>query len=140
MSIRGAIRFGNVLVLALVMTACAGAKLKKSWKEERGYADADVSAIETQAEEYLKSLAQAEVSSNAFNNAPVVEYRGRMKSVFCACVKKLGEKCRQKNSGLQGTEKALWIKANAVDMAMVARSTSWETSTLSQIDPDECGG
>lgn len=127
-----------LLILALSVTACAGASLKKDWKEKRGYSDQDIDSIMNQYGEYNQMNAQASVASNAFNSAPVTEARARLRKIFCACTKKIGEKCREKPDGLAGPEKALWIKANAADMAFVGNSMSFETNAMSTIDPAEC--
>lgn len=127
-----------ILVLAVVISGCAGASLKSDWKQKRGYSDADIDQIMAQYSDYGTLMAHAQVDSNAFNSSPTNEARARMKSIFCACVKKIGEACRQKPDGLAKADKVLWIKANAADMAMVGNSTTFETNSMSVIDPAEC--
>lgn len=127
-----------LIVVAGMLSGCAGASLKSDWKDKRGYSDQDIDAIMNQYSDYNKLMVSAQVSSNAFNSTPQVEARSRMKAIFCACAKKLGDKCREKPDGLAQSEKTLWIKANAVDMAMIGNSTTFETSSMSVIDPTEC--
>jgi hypothetical protein len=130
----------KLLLLAglLSLTSCAGAQLQSDWKEKRGYSDADVQLIMDQYKEYNMMMSSAQVSSNAFNSTPIVEAKGRLKNVFCACVKKIGEKCRKKPESLTSDEKVLWVKANAVDMAYIGKSASFEVSQNPVIDTAEC--
>lgn len=127
-----------LLIIAALLAGCAGAQLKSDWKNKRGYSDQDIDAIMAQYSEYSSDKARATVNSNAFNSAPYEEHRSRMKSIFCACAKKLGDKCREKPDGLSGKDKSLWIKANAVDMDMIGSNASFETNGMSLIDTVEC--
>lgn len=127
-----------LILMAGMLAGCAGASLKSDWKNKRGYSDEDINAIMNQYSDYNKLMIGADVSSNAFNSAPQTEARSRMRAIFCACIKKLGDKCREKPDGVAQADKTLWIKANAVDMAMIGNSTTFETSSISVIDPAEC--
>lgn len=127
-----------LILMAGMIAGCAGASLKSDWKDKRGYSDQDINAIMDQYADYNKLMVSAQVSSNAFNSTPQVEARSRMRAIFCACAKKLGDKCREKPDGLPQADKTLWVKANAVDMAMIGNSMTFETSGMSVIDPTEC--
>ncbi len=126
------------LILMNAITGCAVAKLGNEWKNERGYSDGDIDLIRRQFREYSSQMVAATQSSNAFNTAPVTETRNRLRNIFCACAKKLGDKCRQKPDGISPSDKTLWVKANAVDMAMTGLATTWETNGMTLIDPAEC--
>ena len=127
----------GLIVLAVIMSACAGQQLKSEWTA-RGYSESDQTLINAQAKEYFRAKFSANQESNAFNSAPRHAFDERMKSIFCACTKKIGDKCRQKPDGLSAEEKSLWVKANAVDMTAVAQSMGFETNAMSKIDPVEC--
>ena len=127
-----------ILILLLsVLGACAGQQLQNEWKT-RGYEQADQDAITGQWKVYLQEKIQAEYASNRFNTGPIQAFDERLKKIFCACYKKMGEKCRQKPTALSAEDKVLWIKANAVDYTKVGQSMSWETTGMTQIDPVEC--
>jgi hypothetical protein len=129
----------KLLMIAMMITGvvgCAGSQLKNEWKGQRGYADSDVDAIMDQYKEYNQMKIKADLASNHFNTAPQDAAQSRLKNIFCSCVKKMGDSCRTKDGASK--DHALWIKANAVDMAMKGNSMSFETNSMSVIDPAEC--
>lgn len=127
-----------IIFILTFVTGCAGAQLKSDWKERRGYSDADIAAIEYQSQGYKVLMMQSGATSNAFNSAPMIQTDNRLRAIFCSCVKKLGQKCREKSDGLAAQDKELWIKANAVDMAILGQRMTWEANPMTVIDPLEC--
>ncbi len=126
-----------MLVMAATLGACAGQQMQTEWTS-RGYSKPDQDAILAQWKVYLEEKLSAERSSNAFNTSPKHEFNTRMTKIFCACYKKIGEKCRKSPDGLSPEDKALWVKANAVDYTAVGTAMSWETNGMSKIDSVEC--
>ncbi len=125
-----------LIIGLLVVAGCAGASLKSEWKEKRGYSDKDINAIMNQYKEYNDMMNGAKMSSNAFNSAPYHQAESRLRAVFCACAKKMGEACRKKEGA--SIDRSLWTKANAVDMTMIGTAMTFETNSTSVIDPAEC--
>jgi len=65
----------------------------------------------------------------------------QLRNVFCNCVKKLGDKCREKPDSLNEQEKQLWAKSNAAEMALKAQHGGDLVATmgnLGAVDPDQC--
>ena len=89
-------------------------------------------------EDYKRTLIVGRTSSNAFNSTPYSDAKNRLKAIFCSCAKKLGEKCRQRSDNLSASDKALWLKANAVDMAFASQETSLDTAPAERLDLGEC--
>lgn len=127
-----------LLAMAIVLSSCAGQQLKSDWTQKRGYSKADVDLIMAQYKQYSSAYINAEVSSNAFNSTPKAQEENKLRRIFCACVKKLGDKCRQKPEGLSPEDKSLWVKANAVDMTMSSQTTALDYGGPSLVDPAEC--
>ena len=124
--------------MTAILTGCSGAKLKTEWREQRGYSDADSQLAMNQMDEYNKRLIMANQASSRFDSAPMTNEQNRLRTVFCACVKKIGDKCREKPDGLTGADKTLWVKANAVDMAFVASHSAIDPGPAYKIDTSEC--
>jgi hypothetical protein len=127
-----------LILLAVVFVGCSGAKLKTEWKDDRGYSDEDIEAAMSKMPEYKKILISGTVYSSRYNNSNEIQADNRLRSIFCSCIKKLGDKCRQKSDGLTGADKDLWIKANAVDMAFASQESSLSSSASKIMDPTEC--
>lgn len=123
-------------LLAIALTGCSGAQLKTDWEGQRGYPENEIDAMMSQAKEYQRLLISAKMNSNAFNSAPYTDAQNRLRAIFCTCVKKMGNKCRDK-SGMT-VDRSLWRKANAVDMAFVMDHTALDSSPAYVIDPAEC--
>lgn len=125
-----------LLILSVTLTGCAGAQLQKEWTEQRGYTDAEMALIRPHAAEYQKTVAWGMSSSTAFNSAPSIEAERRVRTIYCACIKKLGsDRCRKKPEGLSEADKELWAKGNAAEMALVSMSYG---APGRQVDPAEC--
>lgn len=125
------------MILTLTLSGCAGAKLARDLSDVRGYPEADVAAIKAKAQEYNRRLAWANTASNAFDSSPIQSEQAKLRNVFCACAKKMGEKCRTAEGA--GVDRDLWIKANAVDLAFGMQSAGITSQiTFSEVDPHEC--
>jgi hypothetical protein len=131
----------NLIMLAVVMslTGCAGAQLETEWKSQRGYSDADIAAIREQFNDYHQSNIVAGMQSNRFNSSPALHSQDRLKSIFCTCYQTIGDKCREKPDGLNSEQRTLWIKANAVDLALLANHTALDPGPAPKVDTAECG-
>lgn len=120
------------------MTGCAGAQLKSEWKEKRGYSESDITAIDSQMSEYQRLLISASLASNAFNGGqPQHNARNQLKSIFCTCVKKMGDACRKSDGS--HVDHDLWVKANAIDEAIASRENAFDAGPSMKIDLAECG-
>lgn len=125
-----------LLVGALTLAGCAGQQLKSDWKDKRGYSEEDINLITEQYKEYAQMTNAAVISRSSVQS---VNADNRLKSIFCSCVKKMGDQCRTRApASMNPQDKTLWIKANAVDMAYVGQSMTWETSQHPVIDSAEC--
>lgn len=124
------------LCLTVLMSGCAGAQLEKEMKESRGYSEADIASIEAASKDYKTQINLADMRSNAFNTSARDRNYDSMKAIVCKCFKEIHDKCRGKPDGLTPEQKSLWIKSNAVDMALASQATTFDAST--KIDPDTC--
>jgi hypothetical protein len=122
------------VALSLVLVGCAGMGLQKTMKEQRGYSDAEVSEIMSAMEPYKRELISAKMESNRFNSAPTIEAEKKLKRIWCACWKKLSDKCRAPSAGLGGAEKELWRNANAVEMAFASQETALDVKANTNLN------
>ncbi len=123
--------------IAFIVTGCAGAALKKEWTA-RGYSAEDTQLMADQSREYQKRLIEGQMSSNAFNSAPRQVEEARLRALWCNCWRRMKDKCRQKPDGLSAEDKALWSKANAVEMAFASQETTIDVKPNTRLDGDEC--
>lgn len=128
------------LIGVLFILGCAGAALNKDMKEKRGYTDADITEINAATHPYMEMLSRARTAGNKFNTTEKVNAENRIKSIWCACVKKLGPKCRQKPEGLSADDKAIWLKGNAAERSLMGMAASDDpfSSTPFMLDEAEC--
>lgn len=113
-----------ILLSASFLVSCAGAQLQNEMEQKRHYSSEDMQLIKEQAKPYAQILAAGMSQSNAFNTAPRADAERRLRTVWCNCFKKLGDQCRKAPSGLSKTEKSLWVKANAAELANGSMGTS----------------
>ncbi len=130
---------GAISATAL-MVGCAGQRVKNEFTQKRGYSAEDMKEIQAQRDDYAGVLAKGRVNSNAFNTTEKVNAENRIKSIFCACHKKLGDKCTQKVDGLSAEDHSLWVKSNAAEWALAGMSANDNPldSKGYVIDPVEC--
>lgn len=127
------------LLATLSLAGCASQRLQKDW-QARGYTDADKALIMPHFDGYNRQLAASK--SNPFmaasQNAQVEQ---SLRTTFCNCVKKLGDGCRKPSAALNDSEKALWAKSNAAEMALKAQHNGDLVASmgdLGTVDPDQC--
>ncbi len=126
-----------MMLVCLALSSCAGAALQKEWEQQRGYTPEEIALTEPYREEYKRILASATVygGTSVDDNAA----QARVRTIFCACVKKLGSKCQQRPVTLVGDERVLWAKGNGAEMALRAlASGSAFDSRAGAVDTAEC--
>ena len=128
----------GAVAVTVISTGCATG-VKKEW-QSKGYTQADIAEIHKYEDEYLKINSQGTAYSNAFNGAPSAEAHGRLRSIMCACIIKLHDKCSSNPEGLKPDERVLWAKYNAADDALRVGSTMQTPfmTAAPAIDPAEC--
>ncbi len=127
------------IVSVLFLCGCAGAQLEKEMKESRGYSEADMAAIREQAKEYKSRYGMAGFKTNRFQSSAEDRVYNDMKAIFCKCYREMKSKCREKPDGLTTEQHALWVKSNAVDLAILSQETALDASVSGKVDPDTCG-
>lgn len=121
-----------ISLLAIALTGCAGAALKNTWKDERGYTEADIDAIMEQQRTYGNMM------GSALSTTTRIEASNRLRAIFCTCARKMGNKCRTKEGAKIDRES--WIKANAVDITFSAYGSLEPGGVAAQLpDTAECG-
>lgn len=124
------------VLVCLLLAGCSAAKLEKEMTEQRQYTAAEMSAIREQGQVYEERL-----TPGLFQDLTRDEYeRGLadMKAIFCKCHKATSGKCRSSSDGLNAEQKALWIKANAVEFAIARVQDRNLGRKVSTIDSDTC--
>lgn len=102
---------------SMLFAGCSNLALKKEWTQ-RGYTESDIQRIEPFQKNYSSLLGNS-TSTQAFgSNVENNENQKRVRTIFCACVKKLGTKCQKKPDGLSGDDLELWSKGNGAEMAL----------------------
>jgi hypothetical protein len=119
-------------LLALSLTACATA-MHDEWTQKRGYTEAEIAETLPYHEQYGWQVAAAR---NAGYGSPAeMDVRRRIAKVFCACIKKLGDKCQRKPASLKGADRELWAKGNAAEMILYKAAASSMVPGPIVIDP-----
>ena len=129
----------NVSFALAILSGCAGQALKAEWTQ-RGYTDAEIAEVGPYQKSYMEILSQGTVNSNQFNTTEKVNAENRVRTIFCACAKKLKEKCQKKPDGLTGEDRTLCAKANGAESALIgmaAAANPLQTSA-GKIDTAEC--
>lgn len=130
-----------IFIFSLVfLGGCAGQALKKEMLETRGYSQSDYNEIEKYRTEYTDVLVKGHNGSSAINSAEKLNAENRIKKIYCACIVKLGEKCRQKPEKLSKEEKIIWNKGNAAELALTGIQALNDPFTSKKffIDDSEC--
>jgi hypothetical protein len=131
-------RIAMICLVTIAVSGCAGVALKKEWSEKRGYSESEISEVMDQMQPYRKRLIASDMASNRFNTAPRQAEEATLKTVWCNCWKKLKDKCQQSSKGLSQEDRALWLKANAVEMAFAAGETALDARPNTKLDGAEC--
>lgn len=131
--------FGLLSVL-IVLVGCASTSVRSDWKQKRGYSDEHFKEFSSHSDTYMRMIARGGVAGNAFNSTEKVAAEGRVRNIFCACVKKLGDRCRQNPDGLAPADRELWAKSNGAEMALMgmARADNPFDSNAGVVDTAEC--
>lgn len=129
----------TLAIIALaVLSGCAAGGLRSQWVS-RGYSEADIAEIHKYEDGYLNTLGRGAGASNAFDTSQQVNAENRIRSIFCACIVKLGDKCRQNPEGLSESDRTLWAKSNAAEDALRGFSMAQlPLVPMSDTDPAEC--
>ena len=130
--------WGIIGLIAFASGGCATNALNREWKSERGYSDADIQRIQAEKADYYLAYQAARQESSSQNTLPISRVEDRFVKVFCACYKKLGDRCRQKPAGLSGGDLSLWAKANAVDWVLLTEHNPFTLKPERKIESAEC--
>lgn len=119
------------MLLALSFLAGCASLTKSSFAkraETQGISAADIEAVDRQSAIYYgdyQRTANQKIGVNAqMLQTQVTAQTTKMTGIFCACVKKLGDKCQGNPDGLAGSDKDVWVKGNgaAEALSLIQRS------------------
>ncbi|HRO68266.1 MAG TPA: hypothetical protein PL182_11925 [Pseudobdellovibrionaceae bacterium] len=120
-----------VMLLSLAFLAGCASLTKSSFAkraEAQGISAADIEAVDKQSAVYYGDYQRT--SNQKFGVNPqmlqtqITAQTTKITGIFCACVKKLGEKCQGNPAGLSGADKDVWVKGNgaAEALSLIQRS------------------
>jgi cell division protein FtsL len=103
------------LLLSFALGAAGCATTRRQALESRGYAAGEVDEIEKQQTEYYNELFYYQQGIGKHNTVQAAATQAKVTSAYCACAKKLGDKCRQRPEGLGAADRAIWVKGNVAE-------------------------
>lgn len=129
-----------LLIGMILITGCATLQdLNKSSfakkAETLGIIEADVQAVDRQSNTYYHDYQRTASQQYGLNEqmlqTQINAQMNKLNNIFCACVKKLGDKCQANPAGMNNTDKDLWVKGNgaAEAISLIQRS---------RVDPLAC--
>lgn len=103
--------------------------------EPMGVSAADIESVDRQSSiyygDYQRTASQKVGLNDQMLQTQVTAQMNKLTNIFCACVKKLGDKCQAPPTNLSSTEKDVWVKGNGAAEALALIQKS-------QMDPLSC--
>lgn len=120
-----------VMLLALSFLAGCASLTQSSFAKKsaaQGVSAADIEAVDKQSAIYYGDYQRTANQKFGVNpqmlQTQITAQTTKITSIFCACVKKLGDKCQGNPEGLTGANKDVWVKGNgaAEALSLIQRS------------------
>jgi hypothetical protein len=115
--------FGTPLLVGLLagllvglLAGCATTYRKNM--ESRGYVPGEIDEVDKQQTEFYNELFYYQQGIGKHNTAQAAATQTKITGIYCACVKKLGEKCQKSGQGLAAADHSVWVKGNAAEGAL----------------------
>lgn len=127
-------------VLTIAFTGCASMQnmMKSNFAkkaETLGISAADVEAVDKQSSiyygDYQRTASQKTGLNDQMLQTQVNAQMTKLTNIFCACVKKLSDKCQANPAGFSAADKDAWVKGNGAAEAL-------SLIQKSQVDPLGC--
>ncbi len=136
-----------MMVSAALFNSCSSMSSDESYNKhlkKEGYSNEDAAKIKPYYMEYGKLSVSADSHSSTYLLSGAKSSKdNKLKSIFCNCVKKLGNRCiGESKKEFTKDELKLWVKGNAI--YLVSKATSKRSYQIvvgtsdSALDPDEC--
>ncbi len=134
------IRLFILSLIAVAFTGCASMQsmMKSSFAkkaETMGVSAADIEAVDRQSSvyygDYQRTASQKVGVNDQMLQTQVNAQMTKLTNIFCACVKKLGDKCQTNPAGLSSSDKDAWVEGNGAAEAL-------SLIQKSQVDPLSC--
>jgi hypothetical protein len=115
--IGGFMKLFYVLFL-LPLSACVSSAVKQEF-DSRNYSEKDKADMRVYAEKYNKMLSvgstnmmMADTGGDRTLQATTIQ------KIYCACYKKLADKCSKNSEGVSSEDRELWAKGNAAEVTL----------------------